>query len=285
MSLLRGMCQLPGYVAEAKQFFLRHDLDVRVTVESTAGLMPGRLLRGEVDFAVMPWTRVAAARARNESLVLVCGSGCEEAAIVMRPDLTVEQVRRVAVPMRGGIKDLTARGLVQSLNWQNIDWVRQPSGDGAILAFVGRGADAAAMVEPYAAMLEGLNLGAVVRRTGDLWPGVPGCSLTTTADTIAHRGDVVDRVVRAFVQGARHVEQCPEESAEIAARYIGIAPQFILAALKHCRPNIHALRNRSSMNAVLLFMRQLGYVEQTPAGYLDMQFLDRVCPTHAAVVS
>jgi ABC-type nitrate/sulfonate/bicarbonate transport system substrate-binding protein len=269
---------MPGYVAHAKQFFRQQGLDVRLSIEPTAWVVPQRLLQGEVQFAVMPWTRVAAASARGQPLVLVCGSGCEEAAIVVRSGVTASQVRKVAIPQRGGIKDLTARGLVASLGWNNIEWVRQPSGDGAILAFVGQGADAASMVEPYAAMLVGLELGTVLRRTGDLWPGAPGCSLTTTADMIAQRGDLVERMVRAYVQAARHVASHPDESATIAANYIGIAPKFIRAALRHCRPNVHALHNRQAMNAVLALMQEVGYLEQMPANYLDTTVLDNICP-------
>jgi len=267
---------MPAYVAAAKGLFQQQGLDVRITIEPTASVVPERLLCGDIQFAVMPWTRVAAASTHDEPLVLVCGSGCEEAAIVVRRGLRSDQVRKVAVPLRGGIKDLTARGLIASLGWNAVEWVRQPSGDGAILAFVGEGADAASMVEPYATMLEGLGMGTIVRRTGDLWPGAPGCSLTTTAGVIAHRRDLVERMVRACVAGARYVADNPDESAAIAARYIGIGTHFIRAALEHCRPNVHALQNDKAMNAVLGLMRELGYLERPPVGFLNMTFLDGI---------
>ncbi len=267
---------MPGYVAEAKQFFQQQGLNVRVTVEPTAFVVPEKLLRGETHFAVMPWTRVAASRSRGEPLVLICGSGCEEAALVIRRGLAPDQVRKVAIPQRGGIKDLTARGLIASLGWHNVEWVRQPSGDGAILSFVGQGADAASMVEPYAAMLEGLELGATLRRTGDLWPGAPGCSLTTTSDLVNRLPDVVERMVKAYVAGARYVAANPDESASIAAGYIGIAPRFIRAALHHCRPNVDALRNQQAMDGVLELMRAMKYLDRTPEGYLDLSWLNNV---------
>jgi ABC-type nitrate/sulfonate/bicarbonate transport system substrate-binding protein len=276
LSLLRGICQMPAYVADAKGFFRAQELDVRITIEPTASVTPQKLLRGEATFAVMPWTRVAAARANGEPLVLVCGSGCEEAAIVVRRGLTPERVRKVAIPLRGGIKDLTARGLIASLGWKDIEWVRQPSGDGAILAFVGEGADAASMVEPYAAMLDGLGLGSVLRRTGDLWPGAPGCSLTTTMDVLANRRETVECMVFAFVQGAHYVAAHADEAAEIAARHIGIAPKFILGGLKHSRPNVRALHNQRAMDDVLMLMKQMGYLEQRPTNYLDTSVLERV---------
>jgi NitT/TauT family transport system substrate-binding protein len=284
LSLLRGVCQMPAYIADAKQLFRRQGLDVRITIAPTAWVVPDGLLRGEIDFAVMPWTRVAAASARGEPLVLVCGSGCEEAAIVVRQGLQPERVRKIAIPLRGGIKDLTARGLVASLGWQDVEWVRQPSGDGAILSLIGQGADAASMVEPYAAMLEGLGLANTVRRTGDLWPGAPGCSLTTTTDIIAQKPELVERMVRAYVDGARFVVEHPEEAADIAARFIGIAPRFIRAALHQCRPNVRALHNEQAMQGILAFMGQMGYLERPPADYLDTSFLDRIlgvcCPVH-----
>ena len=88
--------------------------------------------------------------------------------MVVRQGMTVEHVHDVAVPQEGGIKDLTAMALVQRLGWRDANIIRMPSGDGAILSFVGEGADAASMVEPYATMLEHLGLGWVIQRTGDV---------------------------------------------------------------------------------------------------------------------
>ena len=74
-------------------------------------------------------------------LVLIAGSGIEEAALVLRTGLSQEDVRSVAVSNEGGIKDLTAMALLRRLGWNDVRLVRQPSGDGAILSFVGQGAD------------------------------------------------------------------------------------------------------------------------------------------------
>ena len=263
-SFLRGICQLPGYIAHAKGFFGEHGLDVNVSVAPTAWMVPERLLNGEVHFAVMPWTRVAAARASGEPLVTICGSGHEEAAIVVRADLRDDQVRKVAIPQRGGIKDLTAMGMLNSLGWDGVELLRTPSGDGAILALVGQGADAASMVEPYATMLADMGIGRIVRRTGDLWPGAPGCSLTTTAGIIEERPDLVRRVVAAFVQGAQFVEANPDESASIAAGYIGVGEKFIRSALRVNKPNLQALENTQAIQSVLGLMTKMGYIAAAP---------------------
>jgi NitT/TauT family transport system substrate-binding protein len=272
VSLLRGICQLPAYVAKAKGFFAEEGLDVEIEIQPTAWMVPERLRSGAVQFAVIPWTRVAAASARGEELMLICGSGYEEAAVVVRNGLRLDQVQTVAVPQPGGIKDLTANGLMRSLGWEDRQKLRQPSGDAAILALVGQGADAAAMVEPYATMLQEQGIGYVARRTGDLWPGAPGCSLATSRGLLRERPDLVQRVVTAFIRGSQWTDQSADEAAEIGAAYIGVSAKFVRAALKHNRPNVEALDNEEAMNRLLDFMKSLGYLAQRPVDYAELTY-------------
>ena len=273
-ALLRGVCQLPAYVAHAKGFLRDVDIDAELSIAPTAWTVPQRLVDGEVHFAVIPWTRVAADNSRNR-LTLISGSGFEEAAMVVRNGMTVEQVTAVAVPNEGGIKDLTAMALVQRLGWQEANIVRMPSGDGAILSFVGEGADAASMVEPYATMLEHLGLGHVIQRTGDVWPGAPGCSLTTTSNVIAAKPDLVQRMVGAYMRGAGFADTNRDESAEIAEKYIGLSAEIIRKALDANRPNPDAIRNQAAMDQVIGLMIQRGYIDRAPSGYKDLSFLDK----------
>ena len=272
IALLRGVCQTPAYTAQEEGFFRDEGLAAEVEVLATAWLVPHRLTAGDCHFAVMPWTRVAAAA--GNPFVLLAGSGCEEAAMVLRAGIAEAEVRRVAIPLRGGIKDLTALGLIRSLGWKDVAILRQPSGDGAIIAFFGQGVDAASMVEPYATMMELLGIGRIIRRTGDLWKGAPGCSLTTTAEFKQRESETVAAAVRAFVRGAQFVRRQPDRAAEIASRYIGIHPRFIRAALDRNQPNLDALRNQAAMKQILQLMAELGYVEGEPAGFTDLSFLD-----------
>ena len=273
LALLRGVCQLPAYVARERGLFAQQGIDARIEILPTAWVVPQRLERGQCHFAVMPWTRVAASAARGENLVLLCGSGCEEAAIVVRRGLSLDEVQTLAVPQEGGIKDLTAHALAQSLGWDDRKKVRLPSGDAAILTLVGQGADAASMVEPYATMLEELGMGKVFRRTGDLWPGAPGCSLATSRQICAERPDLVRRVVTAFVQGAQHAAREPDDAAAIGASYIGVHARFVRAALKNNQPNVEALFHRQAMEQILDVMLELGYLAQRPADYLELRYL------------
>jgi ABC-type nitrate/sulfonate/bicarbonate transport system substrate-binding protein len=274
-ALLRGVCQLPAYVAHAKGFLRDVDIDAELSIAPTAWTVPERLLSGRVQFAVIPWTRVAADDCQHNRLTLVSGSGIEEAAMVVRLGMAIEQVRDVAVPQEGGIKDLTAMALVQRLGWRDANIVRMPSGDGAILSFVGEGADAASMVEPYATMLEHLGLGRVIQRTGDVWPGAPGCSLTTTSDLIAKDPNLVQRMVSAYLRGVQFVDASPDESSEIAEKYIGISSEIIRKSLQVNRPDPNAIRNQAAMDEVIGLMIKRGYIDRVPTGYKNLSFLDK----------
>jgi len=224
---------------------------------------------------VIPWTRVAAAEANDIPLVLLAGSGCEEAALVMRKGISIDEVKKVAVPQQGGMKDLTAMGLLETLGWEHAEKVRMPSGDGAILALVGQGADAASMIEPYATMLEKIGIGTVIKRTGDIWPGAPGCSLATSVALTEEDPDLVQAVVDAFARGVRFVREQPDEAADIAGPYIGMDGGFIREALKRNLPDLDALRNTAAMDHVMTLMQQLGYVSRRPQHFLNLSFLDK----------
>lgn len=275
LSLLRGICQIPAYVAHDKGFFKEAGIESEIQIEPTAWMVPSKLMTGESDFAVIPWTRVAAAEEKDIPLVLLSGSGFEEAALVVRKGITLSEVKKVAVPLRGGMKDLTAMGLIESLGWKEVELIRLPSGDGAIIALFGEGVDAASMVEPYATMLEMLGVGTIAKRTGDIWRGAPGCSLTTTLQMTSKNPEITQAVVQEFVRGARFVQENPEESAEIAYSYIGVHPKFILQALERNRPNVDAIRNEEAMDHILSLMLRLGYISNKPKEYKDLSFLNK----------
>jgi len=266
---------MPAYVAYEKGFFREEGLEVSLNIAPTAWMVPDKLTNGEIHFAVIPWTRVAAADSTGAPLVLLCGSGFEEAAIVIRKDIKPSEVKSVAIPMQGGMKDLTAMGLIEQLGWNDARIIRQPSGDGAIISFFGEGADAASMIEPYATMLEMMGVGKIIKRTGDIWKGAPGCSLATTVSLKETEDLLMQKMVIAFVRGTLFVKTNPDESSDIASGYIGINPRFIRQALNVNWPDANAIRNSKAMDDVLSLMIKLGYIDKMPSGYSDLKFLDK----------
>lgn len=272
-SVLRGVCQIPAYVSYEKGFFREEGIEVYLSVEPTAWMVPHKFRTGEVQFAVIPWTRVAISK--DPKLVLICGSGFEEAAMVIREGIAPQEVKRVSVPQRGGMKDLTAMSLIEKLGWQDAELIRMPSGDGAIISLFGKGADAASMVEPFATLMESMGVGNVVKRTGDVWDGAPGCSLTTTSEIVEKEPELVQGVVNAFLRGVYFTHQDPEEASQISSRYIGINAEFIRKALDVNRPDADAIRNKEAMEEILSLMKRLGYVDEIPKDFIKLSFLDK----------
>lgn len=275
LSLLRGVCQTPAYIAHNHGFFADEGVESTVSVAPTAWQIPEQLGSGFSQFAVIPWTRVAASEEGDAPLKLLCGSGHEEAAIVVKKGLKQTDVQSIAVPREGGMKDLTAMGLINSLGWSDIEQLRFPSGDGAIISLFGQGADAASMVEPYASMMVELGVGDVIRRTGDIWPGAPGCSLTATASLIESDPDLVQRVVNAYIRAINYVQNNLDEAAEAAGPFIGIHPNIIRQALKANQPRAEAIRNTDSMDKILHLMVERGYIEDIPVDFSDLRFMDQ----------
>lgn len=274
MSLLRGICQIPAYVAYGKGLFAKAGIEAKLELVATAWMVPEKLARGATDFGVIPWTRVAGGVHGESPLVVVAGSGREEAAMVVRRGADPSRVKKLAVPVEGGMKDLTGMGLLEPLGWGGVEILRLPSGDAAILALVGEAVDAAVMVEPFATMVEQLGLGTIIKGTGDLWRGAPGCSLTTSMQLKEEAPEVIQAVVEAFVEGARLVEKESEECARIAASFIGVAPRFVRVALERNRPDVHAVRNAEAISRILGLMKKLGYLKKEPSGFIDLTFLD-----------
>lgn len=272
-ALLRGVCQLPAYVAQKKGFFRDFDIEADFTIVPTAWLVPEQMVRGEVQFSIIPWTRIASCRSIGMPLKVICGSGLEEAAIVVKTGVSRDEVEKICVPHEGGMKDLTAMGFIKKLGWEDRRLVRMPSGDGAILAFLGEGGEAASMIEPYATILKERGIGTIISRTGDVWKGAPGCSLSTTTDFIKDAPEITQHVVNAYVQGEKYARENPDEAAEIAAEYIGVRPLYIREALRHNHPDVNAIRNTGAMDDILDLMLERGYISSSPTDYVDLRFL------------
>ena len=130
VSVLRGVCQTPAYVAYEKGFFAEIGIEVTLDVAATAWLVPQKLVSGESHFGVIPWTRVAAAEANDIPLVLLAGSGCEEAALVLRTGIAVTTFQTATQPHRGPCGG--------SITWHGAD--RRPTPLPAFGRWVGGGA-------------------------------------------------------------------------------------------------------------------------------------------------
>ena len=115
-----------------------------------------------------------------------------------------------------------------------------------------------------------------MRRTGDIWPGAPGCSLATSQKLLGDDPELVRRVVTAYVRGAEFVAAEPDRAAEIAAKFIGVSAQIVRQAFCYNQPHIQALHNMQVMDQILDLMVELGYLPSRPSGFAELGILDAV---------
>jgi ABC-type nitrate/sulfonate/bicarbonate transport system substrate-binding protein len=113
----------------------------------------------------------------------------------------------------------------------------------------------------------------VLLRTGDVWPGAPGCSLTTGSALIDSEPELVPRGVTAYGAAARRGLAAPDEAARAGESFIGVSAAIIRRALESNRPDPLAIRNDAAMAQIIALMTDLGYLRQPPEGYRDLRFL------------
>ncbi len=277
----RGICQLPACIAYEKGFFEREGINVTLEYGLSAWMFEGELLKGEIDFAYIPWTRVAVANIKEKKLMIVSGSGKEEAVIVAKTDLpedlNLAKNLKIALPIEGGMKDLTGRGMIKSLGLKDYELVRCPSGDSAQTAFIYNSANVSSMVEPYGTALEELGIGKIIKTQKEIWPGSPGCSLTTTYKNCVEKKDLVQRVVNAFVEGAKFAHKNTEEASIIGEKYIIVNRDFVKKSLERgSQPDYKALIDKNPQEEILNFMRKLGYIKERPLEYFTSEFLSNI---------
>ncbi|WGI17745.1 ABC transporter substrate-binding protein [Methanonatronarchaeum sp. AMET-Sl] len=276
IGLIRGVCQLPGYVAIEKGFFEDVGLDVSYRVDPTAWLLPGQLSSGDLDFAIMPWTRTVKSRTVGQDLTVVAGSGYEETAVVVRADSDIEGLedlkgKKISLPAEGGMKDLTTQAFFDDLgiNSDNTDIYRMPSGDAAVISFLSGEVDASTNVEPYCTLAVEMGVGRIIARGEDVLPRSPGCSITTSESLIDEDRGLVRDVLKALIRAEQFVKENPVEASEMSRKYIGIAPEITREALRYNQPRLDIRGSVDSMDRIIGMMTELGYIDQAPEKFYD----------------
>lgn len=282
IGLIRGICQMPGYVAYEKGFFKGQGLDVSCSVDPTAWVLADKLISGDISFGIVPWTRVVSARDRGDKLVIIAGSGYEETATVVRRDSNINSLselkgKRISLPVEGGMKDLTSQALFKKydINPEDTEILRLPSGDAAILALLSGRVDATTNVEPYATMAVELGMGKIIARGKDILPKVPGCSLTTMDNFLQDHPDIVLKFIKAILKAEKFCHREPEEAAKISSKYIGISSGIIREALRYNQPRTDIAGSIDVMMQIIKLMKDLGYIKSIPQEFYNFEPLKK----------
>ncbi len=282
IGLIRGVCQMPAYIAHEKGFFKELGLDISYSINPAAWVLPTKLISGEISFGIIPWTRTVSARDNGDDMVVIAGSGYEEAATVVRRDSGITRLselkgKRISLPAEGGMKDLTSQALFKKydITPENTEIIRLPSGDAAMLSLLSGRADATTNVEPYATMAVKLGIGKVIARGKDVLPKTPGCSITTTNEFIQDHPEMTLNFLKAILKAEEFCNKEAVEAAEISSKYTGISAEIIREALKYNQPRIDITGSIDAMMRIVRLMKELRYIETMSQDFYNFELLKK----------
>ncbi len=283
LGLIRGICQLPAYVAIENDYFKERGLDCSYKIDPTAWLVPDQLINGDLTFSIMPWTRTVSAREKGKDLLVIGGSGYEETAVVVRKDLDIDSLedlegKKISLPAPGGMKDITSQKLFEEygITSKNTEVYRMPSGDAAMLSFLSGEVDATTNVEPYSTLSTELGVGEIIARGDSIFPKSPGCCVTAKEEFVKENEDVVLKFLEALKEANEFIDKEPKEAAELSSKYIGVKGEVTRKALREDKPKLDIRDSVDAMDEVVDKMIDLEYIESKPENYFDFSYLEKI---------
>jgi len=282
IGLIRGICQMPAYIAYEKGFFKEQGLEISYSIDPTAWLLPNKLISGKISFGILPWTRTVSARDNGNNMVVIAGSGYEEPATVVRKDSGINDLselkgKRISLPVAGGMKDLTSQVLFKEydITPENTEIIRLPSGDAAMLALLSGRVDATTNVEPYATMAVEVGIGKIIARGKDVVPKTPGCSITTTDEFLQNHSDIALNFLKAILKAEAFCNKEPDDAAKISSKYIGIPAMIIREALRYNQPHVDITGSMDAMMRIVRLMKELDYIKTMPQDFCNFKLLEK----------
>lgn len=184
----------------------------------------------------------------GSDLKMVAPLMSEGAALVMGKDSSVtdwpsfvEMAKRAEKPLRIGYKiETSVQNLIfeQALRAEKIPFSREEVIGGAkivvlnlhgsknlIPALKNGLIDGFVIMQPFAALAEYQQVGKTVAKLCDLppeqqWAGHPCCAIAANGALLERERDLLSKLVALLLRGNRYLQQHPEESAELVARWL-----------------------------------------------------------------
>lgn len=283
LGLIRGVCQLPAYVAIEKGYFEEKGLDVDYKIDPTAWLVPEQLNNGDLTFSIMPWTRTVSARNEDKDLLVLAGSGYEETAVVVNKKSDIDDLsdlsgKKISLPAIGGMKDITSQKMFEKNNISSdeTEVYRMPSGDAALISFLSGEVDATTNVEPFSTLAVELGVGEIIARGGDILPKSPGCCVTAKEEFVEENEDVTYNFLAALKEANEFIYDNPGEAGDLGSKYIGVNGDVTEKALKDNKPKLDIRNSVDAMEEVVDEMIELEYVDEKPNKFYDFSYLEKI---------
>jgi len=133
--------------------------------------------------------------------------------------------------------------------------------------------DAAFVAEPQLTRGERDGLIRVIDRVGEYYPRYQWGIILASEDWLQHRGDLLKRLMQAFRQACRSVNERPGDTAEHGSQVFGVAPEVFERALQRDLPRweTDARLDMDGLNNALKVQEAMGVVTS------DLSLEEMVC--------
>lgn len=224
----RSYSSLPAYLAQASGFFRDERLDVeliqmRPAVSSTA------LHSGDAPATLTFGTTVGAIISGFPFKIVACLAEKPIHHLVARPEIrTVQDLRgkKLGVSQVNGTDEFAAYAILEALGFNPKEVKAIALGDEAIRREALRKGvvDVSAISPPGPVQLaqEGFR---ILGGPKDVKIGSPSSGLTVTDKTLKERPDFVRKLIRALYRGLRLIQDNPDATKKIMARWLNQSPQ------------------------------------------------------------
>ncbi len=234
IATVNNMNHVPQFVAVEKGFYVKHGVDVKLKVLNSGAEVTRAVQAGEAQVATIANTTLSAAwnaGVRMIAVVVVMGDATrvyydDVFAITARPGSGIRRLhaedlvgKRVGMVL-GGTGEEYFRVLLakEKIAADRVTFVNVPAPDHVSVLRNG-GVDAEVTWEPYGTMILQQVAGAYIVRRGGGFLGYD-LYLMSPEEFVKRNPNVVNGLVRGFVESASYVRQHQTESAQIATRWI-----------------------------------------------------------------
>lgn len=221
-----SMSQSPAAIAKQAGYFAEEGLDVTLSQIPSAAQNAAALVSGDVDISTTGGIGVIRARLAGSDLVLVGATKPYFAgSIVVRPEITSAadlRGKRVGITNKGSNTDLMARAVLPRLGLEpdrDVTLFATGSDPQTVAALLSGNIEGASMTPPSdeRARNEGMHILADVTAMRIAYPAT---ALGTAGTTVARRGDVIERYLRAYARAVHRYVTDKEFTLAVAVDFL-----------------------------------------------------------------
>ena len=221
-------CQSPFYVADTRQIYADHGVDVDVRLVASNTEIIEALQRGDLQIGSLPITTAIAAISRNAPIHIVAMAGRGSDGILVRSadgakDVDGLRGQRI-VTIRASILDVLLRNTLQVVGIdpeKDVDLVYMSKLGDMISALKTGQVEASSNTEPFMTDAERQGWGRILTYYTAQWADHPCCVVVARDDLVQQRPEVLEGVLASHVDAVEWSNDHLEDTAQIVVDYLG----------------------------------------------------------------